>query len=249
MIKFFRNIRQNLMTENKFSKYLLYAIGEIVLVVIGILIALQLNTWNAERIQEKEINATLTGILAEIETTKRRVDGSVQRINSIVQNKNKRSLELLSYKDKDSIDKIYESISGISNVISVSMDMPATTEFLNDPNISEMKNERLKLLLLQIKQSLKFGEVVDNYGTTQLNTLIEPFILKHFNYALLAEGKDMKAINTRLDHSLLYDNLELENLINLKIETDNTKITYLTSMSKLLELTIEEIRNELKDSK
>jgi hypothetical protein len=49
MIKFFRHIRQRLLTENKFSKYLLYAIGEIVLVVIGILIALQLNNWNYEK--------------------------------------------------------------------------------------------------------------------------------------------------------------------------------------------------------
>jgi hypothetical protein len=47
MIKFFRKIRQSLLSENKFSKYILYAIGEILLVVIGILIALQLNT-NAE---------------------------------------------------------------------------------------------------------------------------------------------------------------------------------------------------------
>ena len=43
MIKFFRKIRQKLLTENKFSKYLLYAIGEIVLVIIGILIALAIN--------------------------------------------------------------------------------------------------------------------------------------------------------------------------------------------------------------
>jgi len=44
MIKFFRKIRQKLLIENKFSKYILYAIGEIILVVIGILIALQINT-------------------------------------------------------------------------------------------------------------------------------------------------------------------------------------------------------------
>ncbi|WGK64826.1 DUF6090 family protein [Croceiramulus getboli] len=49
MIKFFRKIRQRLLAENKFSKYLLYGIGEIVLVVIGILIALQINTWNENR--------------------------------------------------------------------------------------------------------------------------------------------------------------------------------------------------------
>ena len=52
MIKFFRKIRQKLLTENKFSKYLIYAIGEIVLVVIGILIALSINNWNENRKQK-----------------------------------------------------------------------------------------------------------------------------------------------------------------------------------------------------
>ena len=48
MIKFFRHIRQRLVKENRFSKYLLYAIGEIILVVIGILIALQINNWSEQ---------------------------------------------------------------------------------------------------------------------------------------------------------------------------------------------------------
>ena len=46
MLKFFRNIRQQLVSENHFSKYLLYAIGEILLVMVGILLALQVNNWN-----------------------------------------------------------------------------------------------------------------------------------------------------------------------------------------------------------
>ena len=49
MIKFFRKIRQNLLAEGKTGKYFKYAIGEIVLVVIGILIALQINNWNENR--------------------------------------------------------------------------------------------------------------------------------------------------------------------------------------------------------
>ena len=49
MIKFFRKIRQNLLTENKTGKYFKYAIGEIVLVMIGILLALQVSNWNQER--------------------------------------------------------------------------------------------------------------------------------------------------------------------------------------------------------
>ena len=58
MIKFFRIIRKRLLTENKFSKYLLYALGEIVLVVIGILIALAINNQNEQRkeiVQEQVI--------------------------------------------------------------------------------------------------------------------------------------------------------------------------------------------------
>ena len=49
MIKFFRKIRYDLIGENKTGKYLKYAIGEIVLVVIGILIALSINNWNENR--------------------------------------------------------------------------------------------------------------------------------------------------------------------------------------------------------
>ena len=81
MIKFFRQIRQNLIMENKSSKpalpagrYLKYAIGEIVLVVIGILIALSINNWNDDRINKKiehkileEISIGLNQDLSDIE--------------------------------------------------------------------------------------------------------------------------------------------------------------------------------------
>ena len=49
MFKFFRKIRQNLLKEGKMGRYLKYAVGEIILVVIGILIALQINNWNEQR--------------------------------------------------------------------------------------------------------------------------------------------------------------------------------------------------------
>ncbi|MEP7267854.1 MAG: DUF6090 family protein [Saprospiraceae bacterium] len=57
MIKLFRNIRQKLLAEGKTSRYLKYAMGEIILVVIGILIALQVNNWNEQRKQRyKELH-------------------------------------------------------------------------------------------------------------------------------------------------------------------------------------------------
>jgi len=66
MIKFFRKIRFNLMEQNKTGKYLKYAIGEIVLVVIGILIALQINNWNESRKQKKQIHTNILSIAKDI---------------------------------------------------------------------------------------------------------------------------------------------------------------------------------------
>ena len=68
MIKFFRHIRKRLLSESKFSKYMLYAIGEIALVVIGILIALQINNWNEERIEKKTETAILSLLLKDLQS-------------------------------------------------------------------------------------------------------------------------------------------------------------------------------------
>lgn len=245
MIKFFRRIREQLIGNNKFSKYLLYAIGEILLVVLGILIALQLNTWNSERIQENEIRATYKSMLEEILSTKVQVQQRYTHIDSLILGRNRRSLHLMKLKNTDSIRQIYETLMGMSNVVTVSYDMPTTSEFLNDRNITSIDNPRLKAILLQIKRSLRFGDIVDNYAANQLNTIIEPYMMKNLNYAEMVRGRDMVAINTIKDYSIFFDNLELENIINLKIEADNTKIKYLQSFETVLNAAAKEINNEL----
>lgn len=70
MIKFFRRIRFDLMEKNKIGKYLKYAIGEILLVIIGILIALQINKWNSERIEKKTFKSNLRFIVEDLEQDK-----------------------------------------------------------------------------------------------------------------------------------------------------------------------------------
>ncbi|MBO6881439.1 DUF6090 family protein [Winogradskyella sp.] len=65
MIKFYRQIRQSMINQNRTKKYLLYAIGEIILVVIGILIALQINNWNENRKSAKQENLYLKRLLSE----------------------------------------------------------------------------------------------------------------------------------------------------------------------------------------
>jgi len=68
MIKFFRKIRQNLLMENKTGKYFKYAIGEIILVVIGILIALSINNWNENRLKKNNVTNYLEQVKIELLT-------------------------------------------------------------------------------------------------------------------------------------------------------------------------------------
>ena len=99
MIKFFRKIRQKLVSENKFSKYLIYAIGEIILVVIGILIALSINTRREKFLQNKSTQ----GIFKQIE--KDLTNDSLQlavSINSLTLS-NKMILDIIEDKIQDSI--------------------------------------------------------------------------------------------------------------------------------------------------
>ncbi|MCJ7468161.1 MAG: DUF6090 family protein [Maribacter sp.] len=66
MINFFRKIRKKLADDNKPIKYMRYAIGEIVLVVIGILIALQINNWNEDRKSKNGFQQTMLGLAEDI---------------------------------------------------------------------------------------------------------------------------------------------------------------------------------------
>ena len=93
MIKFFRKIRQKLLTENlptgqagKLSKYILYAVGEIVLVVVGILIALQVNNWNNESIHRDNELKILTEMNRNLKMNVVHLSEEIQNHVSIIRN-------------------------------------------------------------------------------------------------------------------------------------------------------------------
>ncbi len=67
MIKLFGKIRQDMIIKNKVTNYLLYAIGEILLVMIGILLALQVNNWNETRMQQNELKSILKTVSLDLE--------------------------------------------------------------------------------------------------------------------------------------------------------------------------------------
>jgi hypothetical protein len=79
MIRFFRNIRQKLAAENKVMAYLRYAIGEILLVVIGILIALQINNWNENRKLDKSRQEYYRQLLIDLNKDKESANNFIER--------------------------------------------------------------------------------------------------------------------------------------------------------------------------
>lgn len=100
MIKLFRRIRQKVLAESKFSQYLLYAIGEIVLVVIGILIALQINNWNEEYKNETLGREYLFGIKQDLSQDHSTLEKLIPRME----------LRLAHFKNVDSTTVNYNKI-------------------------------------------------------------------------------------------------------------------------------------------
>ena len=74
MIRILRLVRKELLADKRFAKYLIYALGEIILVVIGILIALAINNWNEQRKLDTVQYLTLINLLKEVERSRSNLD-------------------------------------------------------------------------------------------------------------------------------------------------------------------------------
>lgn len=147
MINFFRKIRYNLMDTGKTAKYFKYAIGEIVLVVIGILIALSINNWNEQRKatkQEvkilKELKNDLVTNLNEINetynTTKTREQSTVLILDYFKSNK----------PVNDSLKMAFENINmdGLFNIANT------TYKFIESQGINTLSNDSLRIRITEM---------------------------------------------------------------------------------------------------
>ncbi|MGF1556197.1 DUF6090 family protein [Paucihalobacter sp.] len=112
MIKFFRKIRQNLLLEGKTGKYFKYAIGEIILVVIGILIALWINNWNNQRITDNQSKFFLKNIKEDLVSDTLAIDNYIKYYKKNIERKKK--LLLISEFDNTSSDSLFAMISSSS---------------------------------------------------------------------------------------------------------------------------------------
>ena len=117
MLKFFRTIRQNLLSENKFSKYFIYAIGEIILVVIGILIALGINNRvaNFQDISKEKVH--LNNLFYDLES----IENQLHSENDLLENKVKLNcrvfLEIIHlHKEIPAEDSLKNAMFGVISI-------------------------------------------------------------------------------------------------------------------------------------
>lgn len=128
MLKFFKTIRQQLLIKNNIRKYVLYAIGEIMLVVIGILIALKINNWNSDLIEKQNEIKTYISVkdqvsqnlyeITDAKTLNEYYKSQYEHANRIISSKKRESIDTLAviamnlsqYSDFHGNENIYESL-------------------------------------------------------------------------------------------------------------------------------------------
>ncbi|MCX2718021.1 DUF6090 family protein [Lentiprolixibacter aurantiacus] len=152
MIKFFRRIRQKLLSENKFSKYLLYALGEIVLVVIGILIALAVNNWNQSKKESRLGDDLLLRIHRDL------VKDTINFNSDIVRN------DLLREDLKTLLIELYDGVDTMGEVEKMSATWDQMLDQAFSPNDNTYKSMLSSGTLGLIKNQDLKDEILDLYS-------------------------------------------------------------------------------------
>jgi len=252
MIKFFRNIRQNLLSEGKTGKYLKYAVGEIILVVIGILIALQINNWNEQRKVKNTQEKYLTLLKEE----------ATNNLNSVVNTK--KNLINLHLKQNKLLKLINTNTVTEEKLTKVLFDVILNTHTFRYENsvLSELKNSgNLKNILnAGIREDLISIEPIVNsvrYQEGQVHGAYHEsfnYIKRHGSLKTLLQkteseesiGIDKLPESDKSNLNVLYEN-EFENILIHYTGLTNTLATkQYPNLENHLEKLIDKINKELK---
>ena len=178
MLRILHRIRQNLLSENKFSKYLLYAIGEILLVVIGILIALQINNWNEERKQSIAINNVLIEIKEDL------LQDQVELVRNIGMRKGDLAAQRRIINVLENNSPYNETVRSDLGKIQLARNIYSASKgynLLKELNLGTLKNKELRMLLTKYYER-DIPHVYREYSDDKLEfeNFWLPYVRKHF---------------------------------------------------------------------
>lgn len=227
MLKFFRKIRQQLLTENQVSKYLLYAIGEIVLVVIGILIALYLND-----LKDKNREASLRNYY--IQSIKKDLILDQELINKMIDSV-QTSLEII----ENQVSRIYSKSATIDTLVKI-----AQYEFLTDASAFSFHDNSINSLISTGNLNLlktEFSELLLELNKTRMEQ-------KELRNTLTSMYNDR--INVyQMSYPRPYEDLPQDNLINRVLWNDIDEKDFIGKFRGLLFLRRYKERELIKDLK
>jgi hypothetical protein len=205
MLKFFRRIRQNLLLQDKTSRYFKYAIGEIVLVMIGILLALQVNTWNEQRKLNNEEQHLLEDLLSEFHLNLENL-----KDNMFINKNNQKAvvglLDLIQQKkikgDTNKIDSLFMVVFSYGSFNTTS---GVLNEIINSGKLRVIKDATLRNNLTQWSGKIENMEEDIIIRREQMNFQLIPFYSKH---APIKNGNKYMSFTSWSDK---YETIPLEN--------------------------------------
>ena len=238
MIKFFRQIRYKLMEQNKTSRYLKYAIGEIILVVIGILIALQINNWNEDRKTRQSEIKYLTNIKLDIERDLVALDTQIK----LRKNKFATTESLISHIDGvkpiSDLDVLSKNVFSTINEERFTPNNSTYTELTSSGNLSLIENDSIKRLLLELEELYKDNQFGIEHEAFEYKEYINKQLFKFVDMDKLKKAfyKKVSAKNYGLNFKH-FDNL-------LKSLEYKNGLTISNTISQIFIESYEEIKNK-----
>ena len=216
MIKLFKNIRKNLLAEGKTTNYLKYAIGEIVLVVIGILIALQINNWNQNRLATIEEQNIYKNLNTEFKANKVSLQDDIdQNNNSMASGKKLMDLigadeAILKTENTDSlIFQFFESSDA-------SFSENTILEIVQSGKMQYIQNDSIKNLILDWtqKKELVVGRYLQKQRVTNLLLmyLYKRYPIKNIDIYGILKWKESSRLN--VDKFAIFNDVEFESLLD-----------------------------------
>lgn len=239
MIKFFRRIRQRLLDEGNLKRYFIYAIGEILLVVIGIVIALSISKWNSD-VNDKETEQRLLYELSQgIKNDKLLIENELFKTNNAISNLNKLD-SLLKYdipKPNEDLNHLFGTVYGMKHL---RLNL-ALYENLKSVGLGIVEDEKLRAQIIRVFEYhyAQIGGILD--VESDINQVIRPYYLSNFISIKFSEYA------IPIDIEKLWIDSYYKNIIYYRIETleVNQKVFYKNSITNI-NLLLKLIDNSLK---
>ncbi len=252
-MKIFRNIRQKLAAENKTMAYLRYAVGEIVLVVIGILIALQINNWNENRKLLKQEIEIYKELKSDLLQTKKEISSTINKHKKII--KSTQNLIYDIVKKEPYSKTIYDRFAIAGEDFQI---IPQTSAFesLKNIGLDILSNDSLRIRITDLYQ-IDLKRFEDELGDKNSEHSIENLLFPYQEKYLFADYNQTKKYGFKYADSITVQKLKIKdykkylkdnkllNALQLTIYNRSLKVDLETETIKKIDETVKRIQKEL----